>query len=156
MDTPQMFNLARLLVLIAVVLTGLSRSVAADVAPALAPAFSNDTVLIMVDDKGCVYCVKWLREVGPSYSASDEGRFAPLERRAKGHADLNGLEGLRYTPTFVLLERGREVGRIVGYGGELHFWGEIERLMAKSSFRPGAPTPKRPGVEETSWRQSPR
>jgi thioredoxin-related protein len=145
-----MFDFARLLMLISVVLTGLSRSVAADVAP----AFANDTVLVMVDDKSCVYCVKWLREVGPGYSASDEGRYAPLERRTKGHADLYGLQGLRYTPTFVLLERGREVGRIVGYGGELQFWGELERLMAKTSFRPGAPTSKRPDVEETSLRRS--
>jgi hypothetical protein len=106
------------------------------------PAFAGDTVLVMVDDRGCVYCVKWDRDVSASYQASEEGRFAPLERRRKGHPDLTGLPGLAYTPTFVLIADGQEVGRIVGYGGEDHFWGELDRLMRRAGFRPGETVPK--------------
>jgi hypothetical protein len=115
-----------------------------------ASAFTNQTVLVMVDDKGCVYCAKWDREISSSYSASDEGQFAPLARRIKGHPDLSGLAGLRFTPTFVLLERGHEVGRIIGYGGEDHFWGELDRLLSKSSFSRRPNVPKVPKLQETA------
>jgi hypothetical protein len=112
-------------------------------------AFANETVLVMVDDKGCIYCVKWNKEVAPGYQASDEGQFAPLERRPKGHADLRGFSGIRYTPTFILVARGQEVGRIVGYGGEDHFWGELGQLMRRTGFRPGGHAPKLAPLQET-------
>jgi hypothetical protein len=115
------------------------------------PAFSGETVLIMVDDKGCVYCVKWNKEVAAPYQASDEGHFAPLERRTKGHADLVGLPGIRYTPTFILIARGTEVGRIVGYGGEDPFWGELDQLMKRAGFRPGQSAPHVAPLQETQF-----
>ncbi len=36
-----------------------------------------------------------------------------------------------YTPTFVLVAGGREIGRIEGYAGEHFFWGQLERLVAR-------------------------
>jgi hypothetical protein len=36
---------------------------------------------------------------------------------------------VRFTPTFVLVQDGRELGRIEGYPGEDFFWGLLERLM---------------------------
>ncbi len=36
-----------------------------------------------------------------------------------------------YTPTFVVAENGREVGRIEGYPGEDFFWGRLDSLMRK-------------------------
>jgi len=41
------------------------------------------------------------------------------------------LRGVMYTPTFVLLNNGREIGRITGYPGEDHFWGLLEELIVK-------------------------
>jgi hypothetical protein len=105
-----------------------------------AGALDGRTVLIMVDDPGCIYCAKWEREVEGGYRKSDEGAFAPLEKRRKGHADLAGLISLIYTPTFVLLRDGAEVGRIVGYAGSNWFWGEIEGLFRKAGFVPGSPS----------------
>lgn len=113
------------------------------------PAFAGETALVMVDDKACIYCAKWDRDVSAGYLASEEGRFAPLERRRKGHPDLMGIPGLAYTPTFVLIARGQEVGRIVGYGGEDHFWGELDRLMVRAGFRPGQTVPKVSPLQET-------
>ena len=37
----------------------------------------------------------------------------------------------RLTPLFVLVDRGREIGRIRGYPGEDHFWGLLGVLMKK-------------------------
>ena len=91
--------------------------------------------LLMVDDAGCVYCRKWDREVAPGYSNSEEGQVAPLVRRPIRSADVARYPGIRYTPTFVLLVEGREIGRIVGYPGPDLFWGEFNALFAKSGLK---------------------
>ncbi len=96
--------------------------------------------LVMVDDVGCIYCRKWDAEVGPIYEQSATGRVAPLARRPKRHADLAPYEPLVYTPTFVLVRDGIEVGRIVGYAGADFFWAEFERLIARDAAR----NPERP------------
>ena len=36
---------------------------------------------------------------------------------------------IRYTPTFVLVEDGKEKARIEGYPGEFFFWGVLEKLL---------------------------
>ena len=38
---------------------------------------------------------------------------------------------VRFTPTFVLVDGDREIGRIEGYPGEDFFWGRLERLMPR-------------------------
>ena len=107
------------------------------------PLFGGRTVLVMVDDAGCVYCARWDREVKTGYQASPEGQFAPLERWRIGAPELKGLGQLVYTPTFIFLFEGREAGRITGYPGADFFWGEIDRLYVKAGFRPdAAPSPK--------------
>ena len=100
-----------------------------------ASLFDGSNHLVMVDDAGCVYCAKWDREVRQSYEASPEGQFAPLTRQRLGSPQLSGLGRLAYTPTFVLIVRGQEAGRIVGYAGADFFWAEIDRLFAKAGFR---------------------
>ena len=62
--------------------------------------------LVMVEEPGCVYCARWHAEVGPAYANSAEGRFAPLRRVRLGATEIGHLKGLRYTPTFVLVEGG--------------------------------------------------
>jgi hypothetical protein len=98
--------------------------------------FGGRTALVMVDDAGCVYCVKWEREVKAGYEASPEGRFAPLEKWRIGSRELSQLGRLSYTPTFVLIVRGQEAGRIIGYAGADFFWAEVDRLYAKAGFQP--------------------
>ncbi len=59
-------------------------------------------------------------------------KAAPL-RRVDVHdprlADLQGAEAVVFTPTFVLMSDGAEVGRIVGYPGEDAFWGLLDLLL---------------------------
>lgn len=90
--------------------------------------------LVMFETEGCVWCEAWNREVGGIYHKTEEGRVAPL-RRVELHgprpADLGDVEGIVYTPTFVLTEGGREVGRINGYPGNEHFWGLLGVLVKK-------------------------
>lgn len=100
--------------------------------------------LIMVDDVGCVYCRKWDAEVGVIYERSAVSTVAPLERRPKRHGDLAPYEPLAYTPTFILVRDGMEIGRIVGYPGADFFWAEFERLVAKAG--PVQEPPRPPGA----------
>jgi len=46
-------------------------------------------------------------------------------------SDLQFITGLVYTPTFVLVDKGKEIGRIRGYPGEGFFWGLLQQLISK-------------------------
>lgn len=86
-------------------------------------------VLVMIGDPGCPYCARWEREVAPGYVASEDGKLAPLVRRDRHDRDIAFIERVVFSPTFVMLVRGREVGRIVGYGGADLFWMQLAALM---------------------------
>lgn len=96
--------------------------------------------LIMFDDKGCSYCRRWLAEVGPGYPKTAEGRRAPLRRidiRAKLPDGLQLDHSVTVTPTFVLVEHNREVGRLTGYAGAEFFYELLADVMAKLPTRSG-------------------
>ncbi len=83
---------------------------------------------------GCEWCAAFEREIAPVYGKTDEGQRAPLRRvdfDAARPADLTFIEVERLTPLFVLIENGREIGRIRGYPGEDHFWGLLDALIEK-------------------------
>ena len=98
----------------------------------VAPSTAADLQLLMFDQRGCVYCEKWEAEIGPIYPVTEEAEVAPLTR-IDIRADLP--EGVvldrpaAFTPTFVLLENGREAGRIEGYPGEDFFWFLLGELL---------------------------
>jgi hypothetical protein len=98
---------------------------------------ASPVILLLVEDRGCPYCARWDREVGPAYARSPEGRFAPLVRRFRGSLDVGFLDSVVFSPTFVVLKEGREVGRIVGYAGPDFFWSELSPLLIKAGFSPG-------------------
>ncbi len=104
--------------------------------------------LVMVDDPSCAYCRKWLAEVGPYYSTSRQGMRAPLVRRQQGDAGLAPFSRLNYTPTFLLVEDGREVGRLVGYSGARQFWVDLDDLLAKVDATPSPGPAPRPDPDE--------
>ena len=100
--------------------------------------------LVMFTEAGCPWCARWDREVGVAYARSEEGRIAPLRRIDISEAQRSGFRlaaAVTVTPTFVLVEDGAEVGRIVGYPGADFFWGMLEQLIARlpasASGRPG-------------------
>jgi thioredoxin-related protein len=97
-----------------------------------APAAAAE--LVMFESAGCPFCARWHREIGPVYPKTDEGKRAPLRRvdvAAPRPPDLARIAGIVYTPTFVLVADGREVGRITGYGGDEAFWALLGELVAK-------------------------
>ena len=99
-------------------------------APGRAPAAE----LLMFESPVCEWCEVWDEELGEVYAKTAEGKRAPLRRVDVFDPmpdDLKGLDTVRYTPTFVLMDRGQEVGRIRGYPGEDFFWTQLEQLLNK-------------------------
>ena len=95
---------------------------------------SEAAELVMFETRSCEWCARWNEEVGVVYDRTAEGRRAPLRRvdlQRDRPEDLRRLGAIVYTPTFVLMDRGSEVGRILGYPGEGHFWGLLGALIGK-------------------------
>ena len=94
----------------------------------------NAAELVMFESDDCAWCERWHREIGAIYGKTEEARLAPL-RRVDIHdrvpEDLSRLKVARYTPTFVLIQDGEEVGRILGYPGEDFFWGLLAEELSK-------------------------
>ncbi len=90
--------------------------------------------LVMFESAYCEWCERWHEEIGPIYPRTPEARIAPLRRvdvDGPRPPDLAFVKGIRYTPTFVLVENGREIGRITGYPGEDFFWPLLAELLAR-------------------------
>ncbi|HHG91229.1 MAG TPA: thioredoxin family protein [Devosia sp.] len=88
--------------------------------------------MLMFEQDACPWCEAWRREVGVVYDKTPEGRLAPLvvldiadPLPEKYSLDYN----IVYTPTFVVVEDGSEVGRIEGYPGEGFFWARLEKIL---------------------------
>src|SRR5436190_9350893 len=98
----------------------------------LAPAHAAE--LVMFEQKGCVWCQKFDREIAPAYDKTSEGKRAPLRRLDIAQptpSDLAFIKRERFTPVFVLVEDGREIGRIRGYPGDVFFWGLLANLIER-------------------------
>ncbi len=89
--------------------------------------------LLMVEEAGCGFCVRWMAEVGPGYRASSEGRQAPLVVRDRLDPDVKRYGRIVYTPTFILLRGGIERGRILGYPGPDFFWSMISDMLRRET-----------------------
>lgn len=120
--------------------------------PVLRPAFAAE--LVMFERTGCVWCVRWEREIGPIYPKTEEGRLAPLRHVSLDRGpprDMALAEPVFYTPTFVLMDEGREIGRITGYIGEDAFWGLLGKMVGRIGGKPaGEPVPKKAILNSTN------
>ena len=95
--------------------------------------------LLMFEEEWCHWCEQWNQDIGVIYDKTEEGQHAPLRR-----IDIHGTfpDGLvltsrpQYTPTFILVDGNRELGRIEGYPGEDFFWGLLARLLQKLPENP--------------------
>ncbi len=98
------------------------------------PASAKAVELLMFEARGCPWCERWQHEIGVAYPKTAEGQRATIRVLDIGAARRSGTAlaaAITVTPTFVLVDRGREVGRIVGYPGADFFWGLLGELLAK-------------------------
>ena len=108
--------------------------IAAAVSPFVTIGVAAAAELLMLEQPGCVWCAKFNAEIAPAWHNSAEGKRAPLRRvdiTEPWPADLAGIQRERFTPTFVLVDQGKEVGRLRGYVGDEFFWYLIGDIIAK-------------------------
>lgn len=97
-------------------------------------AYSASVQLIMVEETGCVYCAKFNAEIAPAYPNTAEGKIAPLRRLNLDNGwpvDLAHVKAESLTPTFILMQDNRELGRLHGYQGDQFFWFLLGELFEK-------------------------
>lgn len=102
-------------------------------AAALPGSSANAAELVMYRRAGCPWCQAWDREIGPAYGKTEIGRRLPVRLVAiEGERPRISLTSpIIYSPTFVMVDQDREVGRIEGYPGPDFFWGLLERLAQR-------------------------
>lgn len=99
-----------------------------------APVGAQSAELIMIEEPGCPWCKVWNEEIGIAYPKTEEGRRAPLRRvdlTDPWPEDLKDVRKERLTPTFVLVDAGKEVARLRGYPGEHFFWPLLGEMLDK-------------------------
>jgi thioredoxin-related protein len=127
MKEPVLVNLGRLKMIKALV---------ACLALMLPVSATADPYLLMAEEQGCYWCAKWNEEIAHIYPKTAEGRTAPLQRYDL-HSEAPDVafdRRVHFTPTFILVENGREVGRIEGYPGEDFFWGLLAMMFERAGI----------------------
>jgi thioredoxin-related protein len=108
-------------------------ALAATVFLAQAPA-PQAAELVMFEQKFCEWCEAWHTEIGAVYSLTDEGKLLPLRQvdiDEDRPEDLKKYGPILFTPTFIVIDNGREVGRILGYPGEVIFYWLLNEIIGK-------------------------
>ncbi|MEA2880253.1 MAG: hypothetical protein QOF14_5449 [Hyphomicrobiales bacterium] len=109
----------------------------------LAPA-ADAAELVVFEQKGCVWCQRFDRDIAPAYDKTTEGKRAPLRRQDIKQpipSELAFIRRERFTPVFVLIDEDREIGRIRGYPGDTFFWGLLANLIERLDRGESAPPP---------------
>ncbi len=103
----------------------------------LSPAQAAE--LVMFESTACPWCEAWHEEVGVIYDKTPESKILPLRRvdvdDDERPEDLNYIGPIIYTPTFVVVEGGEIIGRILGYPGEAFFWQLLGEIVKKVETR---------------------
>lgn len=92
----------------------------------------NAAELLMIEEKGCFWCEAWNKDISQVYPKTSEGQSAPLRRvdiKSDIEQQVTLKQSVHFTPTFLLIEDGKEVGRIEGYPGEDFFWGILGKIL---------------------------
>ena len=91
--------------------------------------------LLMFHSKYCGYCIAFMKEVAVDY----EYRDMPLVIiDAYNHPDWfkeaykeNRIKPIRGTPTFIIWNGRKELGRLVGYSGKEWFYTNLDSIFKK-------------------------
>ena len=112
------------------------KTLAVTVSILLLSARAEAAILIFIESKNCQWCTAWEQQVGNIYSKTEIGKLAPLRRiniNEQWPKELVFVKKAIYTPTFILLDGKKEIGRIFGFTSQYQFWGQLERLISQIS-----------------------
>ncbi len=88
--------------------------------------------VLVVEIDNCIYCGLFRRDVAPTYTASQRAKAAPMRFVDINAPDVDRLSlsaPIDSVPTVLIIENGREVGRIAGYVGPETFFHSLSRLL---------------------------
>ncbi len=100
----------------------------------LVASSARSAELVMFEKSGCAWCEAFDNEIGTIYGKTEDSSRAPLRHVDIAQllpSDLAFIQIERLTPLFVLVDKGREIGRIRGYGGREMFWTQLYMLLQK-------------------------
>ena len=103
---------------------------------------SHAAELVYFNSSACSVCERWDEEVGGIYGKTAEAKRLTLRPQSIHDEipnDLAFIKAVTFTPTFVVVEDGKEVGRIVGYISDHFFWGQLDGLIKKADALKNAP-----------------
>ena len=88
--------------------------------------------LIFITSEYCPFCKAWEQDIGSLYHRTTYAKQAPLRRIDVAEVDFELpeiVEDVVGTPTFLIFQDGREIGRIEGYQSpEMFFWALSEYI----------------------------
>lgn len=88
--------------------------------------------LLVVEVDNCIYCGLFRRDVAPTYRVSGRAKTVPMRFIDINAPDVDRLAltaPIDSVPTVLVVENGREVGRIAGYVGPEIFFHSLSRLL---------------------------
>ena len=99
-------------------------------------SFATETLshkqLIFITSKYCPFCKAWEQDIGSLYHRTTYAKKAPLRRIDITEVEFElpeMAENVVGTPTFLIFQNGREIGRIEGYqSAEMFFWALSEYI----------------------------
>jgi thioredoxin-related protein len=92
--------------------------------------------ILVVEIDNCIYCGLFRRDVAPTYKVSGRAKTIPMRFIDINAPDVDRLAlnaPIDSVPTVLVVENGRELGRIAGYVGPEIFFHSLNRLLPDSS-----------------------
>ncbi len=99
----------------------------------VSPLPARAAELLLIEQPGCPWCAKVHRDILPAWPHTDEGRRVPIRRidiAGGWPAELAAIPRERLTPTFILIENGRELARLRGFPGDDFIWPLLSEMIA--------------------------
>ncbi len=88
--------------------------------------------IVVVEERGCFYCLLFRRDLFPAYVASPRSREVPMRFLDLGLLASSRLElkqEVDVVPTVLVVSQGSEIGRIPGYASKEVFFNSINALL---------------------------
>ncbi len=92
----------------------------------------DNSLLIMITDKNCLYCIVWEKQIGKIYPKTEIAKKFPLHRiEVKNFVNYTkyDLKKTNITPTFIFIKNDNETGRIEGYTNPEMFWWQVDEII---------------------------
>ena len=92
----------------------------------------DTSLMIMITDKNCLYCIVWEKQIGKIYPKTEIAKKFPLHRiEVKNFVNYTkyDLKKTNITPTFIFIKNDNETGRIEGYTNPEMFWWQVDEII---------------------------